>query len=45
MDKDIVLKKLLWKFWQIDEIELNVNAHDNERENIISLLTNGVIVK
>lgn len=23
MDKDIVLKKLLWKFWQIGEIELN----------------------
>lgn len=32
-------------FLKIDEIELNVNAHDNERENIISLLTNGVIVK
>ena len=32
-------------FLKIDEIELNVNAHDNEREHIISLLANGVIIK
>ena len=32
-------------FLKIDEIKLNVNAHDNECENIISLLTKGVIIK
>ena len=32
-------------FLKIDEIKLNVNAHANECENIISLLTKGVIIK
>lgn len=32
-------------FVKIDEIELSVNAPDNEKDSIISLLNNGVIIK
>ena len=32
-------------FLKIEEIRLEINANDSERENIISLLSNGVIIK
>ena len=32
-------------FVKIDDIELRLNAPDNEKDNIISLLSNGVIIK
>lgn len=32
-------------FVKIDEIELRLNAPDNEKDSIISLLNNGVIIK
>ena len=32
-------------FIQVNEVNLQVNATDSERENIISLLNKGVIIK